>query len=100
MGSMSMRARDAAVSLKTLTASGIVRPYGPRKLVGMVTTLRKWGTTPAGGFKTLALRDPHGTAIIDELGSVTFGDLHRRTNALAHALAKRGVKEGDGVAVM
>ena len=100
MVSMSSRARDAAVSLKTLTKSGIVRPYGPRTLYGMASTLRKWGTTPAGGFKTLALRNPNGVAIIDERGEVTFGELHRRTNALAHALKERGVKEGDGVAVM
>jgi len=100
MGWKTSRARDAAVSLKTLTASGIIRPYGPRTLVGMAATLRKWGTTPAGGFKTLALRKPDGVAIIDERGKVTFGELHRRTNALAHALAARGVREGDGVAVM
>ena len=95
-----MRVRDAAFSLKTLTESGIVRPYGPRTLAGMVGTLHKWGTTPAGGFKTLALRQPDGVAIIDELGEVTFGELHRRTNALAQALRKRGVREGDGIAVM
>ncbi|WP_183099224.1 AMP-binding protein [Nocardioides pelophilus] len=100
MGSMSTRARDAAVSLKTLSAAGIVRPYGPRTLVGIVGALRKWGTTPAGGFKSLALRMPDGVAIIDERGQVTFGELHRRTNALANALAARGVREGDGVAVM
>ena len=80
--------------------SGIVRPYGPQTLAGMVGTLHKWGTTPAGGFKTLALRQPDGVAIIDELGEVTFGELHRRTNALAQALKKRGVREGDGIAVM
>ncbi|KAA1416761.1 AMP-binding protein [Nocardioides humilatus] len=100
MGSKSSRARDAAVSLKTLTQSGIVRPYGPKTLYGMASTLRKWGTTPAGGFKTLALRNPNGVAIIDELGKVTFGELHARTNALAHGLQARGVKEGDGVAIM
>ncbi|KAA1426655.1 AMP-binding protein [Nocardioides antri] len=100
MGSKSSRVRDAAVSLKTLTAAGIVRPYGPRTLAGMASTLRKWGTTPAGGFKTLALRNPDGVAIIDERGRVTFGELHRRTNALARALEARGVGEGDGVAIM
>jgi acyl-CoA synthetase (AMP-forming)/AMP-acid ligase II len=100
MGSMSARARDAAYSLKTLTGSGIVRPYGPLKLAGIASSLRRWGTTPAGGFRALALRNPNGIAIIDERGQVTFGELHRRTNALAHALKARGVREGDGVAVM
>jgi acyl-CoA synthetase (AMP-forming)/AMP-acid ligase II len=100
MGSMSARARDAAYSLKTLTGSGIVRPYGPLKLAGIASSLRRWGTTPAGGFRALALRNPNGIAIIDERGKVTFDELHRRSNALAHALKERGVSEGDGVAVM
>ncbi|WP_183094243.1 AMP-binding protein [Nocardioides stalactiti] len=100
MGSKSSRVRDAAFSLKTLIESGIVRPYGPRKLTGIVTSLTKWGTAPAGGFRALAKRDPDGVAIIDERGELTFGELHRRTNALARGLRERGVKEGDGVAVM
>jgi acyl-CoA synthetase (AMP-forming)/AMP-acid ligase II len=100
MGSKSALVRDAAFSLKTLTSSGIVRPYGPRRLYGIASSLRRWGTTPAGGFRALAQRNPDGIAIIDERGKVTFGELHRRTNALARSLRKRGVKEGDGIAVM
>ena len=46
------------------------------------------------------MRNPDGVAIIDERGEVTFGELHRRTNALARSLQDRGVSEGDGVAVM
>ncbi|GAB4002914.1 AMP-binding protein [Nocardioides ultimimeridianus] len=94
------KARDAAVSLKILTESGIVRLYSPKVLAGMATALYQWGPHPAGGFKTVALRAPDDLAIIDEIGSLTFGELHRRTNALAAGLRARGVGEGDGVAVM
>ena len=38
--------------------------------------------------------------IVDELGTLTFGEVHRRTNALAHALSDAGIKEGDGVGIM
>jgi fatty-acyl-CoA synthase len=38
--------------------------------------------------------------ILDESGSLTFGAVHRRSNALARALGAQGVGEGDGVAVM
>ncbi len=100
MGKIGTKAREGAASLKILTESGIVRPYSPRTLAAMANTLRKWGHAPAGGFKTLAQRDPQGTAIIDERGSLTFLELHERTNALADALGRRGVGEGDGVAVM
>jgi fatty-acyl-CoA synthase len=62
--------------------------------------LKEWGTGPAGGFTAMALRDPHRLGLVDELGSLTFGEMHRRSNALARALAERGVREGDGVAIM
>lgn len=94
------RVKDAGTSLKILTESGIVRPYSPVVLGGMVTALVRWSTTPAGGFKTIALRAPEHTAVIDERGSLTFGELQARTNALALGLRARGVKAGDGVAVM
>ena len=38
--------------------------------------------------------------MIDELGQLTFREVHERTNALAHALADDGVNEGDSVAIM
>ena len=38
--------------------------------------------------------------IVDELGTLTFGEVHARTNALAHALSDAGIGEGDGVAIM
>ncbi|WP_436700460.1 AMP-binding protein [Nocardioides sp. BYT-33-1] len=97
---LSGRVKDAGTSLKILTESGIVRPYSPLVLAGMANALRQWSTTPAGGFKTIALRMPTRTAIIDERGALTFGELQSRTNALAHGLRERGVRPGDGVAVM
>ncbi|WP_231123798.1 AMP-binding protein [Nocardioides sambongensis] len=100
MGTITGRARDAATSLRILAESGIVRPYSPRVLAGLVTTLYRWGPHPSGGFKTAAQRMPDQLAIIDERGSLTFAQLHRRTNALANAMAARGVAPGDGVAVM
>lgn len=100
MSSLSSRLRDAGTSLKILSDSGIVRPYSPVVLGGMVKALRQWSTTPAGGFKTIALRAPDRTAIIDERGSLTYAELQQRTNALARGLRARGVRAGDGVAVM
>jgi fatty-acyl-CoA synthase len=48
----------------------------------------------------MSLRDPDRLGLVDELGSLTFGEMQRRSNALARALAERGVNEGDSVAVM
>ncbi len=91
---------NAAVTLRVLGGSGVIRPLGPRKLAGLARILKQWGTGPAGGFATLALIDPNRVAIVDELGELTFADLHRRSNALARGLAGLGVAEGDSVAVM
>jgi len=38
--------------------------------------------------------------IVDELGTLSFAEVHARTNRLAHALSDEGIVEGDGVAIM
>jgi acyl-CoA synthetase (AMP-forming)/AMP-acid ligase II len=85
---------------RTLTDVGILRPMRPDKLVRMADALRRWGPTPAAGYTISAIRHPGQLAIIDERGTLTFAEVHRRTNALAHALSEAGVKQGDGVAIM
>ena len=47
-----------------------------------------------------AARAPHQTAVIDELGALSYGELDRRANALAASLAAHGIRPGDGVAIM
>ena len=94
------RISDAATTVRVLGRSGVIRPYGPRTLASLGRTLVRWGTGPAGGFASLALRQPDRVGLVDELGELTFGEMHRRSNALARALAERGVGEGDSVAVM
>jgi len=91
---------NVGITLKVLGGAGVIRPLSPRKLAGLARILKQWGTGPAGGFATLALTDPHRVAMVDELGELTFGDIHRRSNALSRGLAELGVGEGDSVAVM
>ncbi|WP_309649785.1 AMP-binding protein [Nocardioides sp.] len=97
---LSTRASALGVTAKVLGQSGIIRPYSPVVLVGLARTVLSWGTGPAGGFASLALRAPRQVGLIDELGVLTFGEMHERSNALARALRAQGVTEGDGVAVM
>jgi fatty-acyl-CoA synthase len=72
----------------------------PDRALRVLMTLRRWGPNSASAYAVSAIRYPQGVAIIDERGSVTFEEVHRRTNALARALAQAGVAEGDGVAIM
>jgi acyl-CoA synthetase (AMP-forming)/AMP-acid ligase II len=91
---------EKAVGVKVLAEAGIVRPVRPDRLVAVVRTLRQWGRGPASGYITSGLLCPDATAIVDELGSLTFGEVDRRTNALASSLASAGVRAGDGVGIM
>lgn len=93
-------ALTAGTTVTVLARSGVIRPYSPRTLVRLARCVRQWGTGPAGGFTSLALRAPDGVGLVDELGSLTFAEMHARSNALAHALRDLGVREGDGVAIM
>jgi len=71
----------------------------PRFLATLGPAARKFGTTSAAGFHAAASRNPDGIAVIDEAGSLTFGELERSTNAIARGLAAAGVQPGDGVAL-
>jgi acyl-CoA synthetase (AMP-forming)/AMP-acid ligase II len=87
-------------TVRTLAGAGVLRPARPDHLVGAVRGLLRFGPTPAGGYTASAQRYGSETAIIDELGTLTFRDVHVRTNALAHALAGDGIGEGDSVGLM
>jgi len=84
----------------TLLRTGMVAPMRPDRAVRTFLTLRRWGPNSASAYAISAIRYPRRTALIDERGSLTFEEVHRRTNALARALGKAGIAEGDGVAIM
>jgi len=85
---------------KTLLGAGVVTPTRPDKVAKAVRALHRFGPTPAAGYAVSAIRHPNATAIVDDLGTVTFAEVHRRTNALANALRSNGVGQGSSVAIM
>ena len=91
---------DQVTKVKVLAGSGIVRPYSPVTLARLAITLRRYGVGPAGGFAALALRNPDGVGLVDELGPLTFKEIDERGTALADSLRDLGVRPGDGVAIM
>ena len=99
-GQIATQAKTKLQTLATLTSAGIVRPTRPDRLLNTAVALLRWGPTPAAGYTSAAFRYPDDVAIVDELGTLTFKQVHKRSNALAHALRKDGVGEGDGVAIM
>jgi acyl-CoA synthetase (AMP-forming)/AMP-acid ligase II len=87
-------------SVKVLVDAGVIRPMRPDRAWGVLRTIQKWGRSPAAGAISLAERFPGEPMIVDELGALTYSDVHTRTNALAHAMSDAGIVEGDGVGIM
>ena len=78
----------------------MIRPVRPDKLARSVREIVRWGASPAAGIATAAITRPTDPAVEDEAGSLTFSELHRRSNSLARGLRAAGVRPGDGVAIM
>jgi acyl-CoA synthetase (AMP-forming)/AMP-acid ligase II len=87
-------------TVATLAGVGIIRPQRPDRLFHAAAALVRWGATPAAGYKAAASRYPDDLALIDESGTLTFREVHERSNALAHALAAEGVGPGSRVGIM
>ncbi len=85
---------------RTLIESRMLEATRPDHIARRLVALKKWGPTPAGGYTAAAACNPDAISIIDELGTLSFGEVDRRTNALAHAMSDAGINEGDGVGIM
>jgi len=94
------RVGHGAHAVKILADAGVIRPMRPEKLFSMASTMLRWGPTPAAGYSVSAVRRPDKIGIVDELGTLTFKEIHERTNALANAWSDLGIGEGDGVAIL
>lgn len=94
------KAANAGFQLKVLYDTGIVSPMRPDRIARVVATLAKGGTTPATAVRIAAIKHGDSTFIIDERGSLSFEEVHHRTNSLARALLRLGIAPGDGVAIM
>ncbi|AIY17011.2 acyl-CoA synthetase, Mycobacterial subgroup fadD12 [Pimelobacter simplex] len=72
--------------LRMLVTSRMLVPMSPAKYVRLVRVLRRQGTHATTSFALAAVRDPHGTALVDERGPLTWQDLQDRSAALAAGL--------------
>jgi acyl-CoA synthetase (AMP-forming)/AMP-acid ligase II len=91
---------DAIFELKTFRDVGLIRPMRPDKLARVAERYVRLGASPALGSVSNAITAPDRVAIVDEAGSLTWAETHRRSNALARALRDQGVDAGHGMAIM
>ena len=94
------RITDPLWAASVLVQAGVIGPMRPDKMARVIEKTVRWGTTPALGSISNAIKQPDVVAIDDELGKLTFAETHARSNALGRALTAAGVGEGDGVAIM
>lgn len=79
--------------------AGALRLESPQAMAAMFADIRRWGEF--GMIPALnARRHPDRVAIIDDDGEMTFGELDRAAHAVANGLRAKGVKGGDGVALL
>ncbi len=88
-----------ARALTTIVRAGMVGPERPDRLLAMFRAVERYGAMGAG-ISTGAIRHGRRTALVDDLGPLTFVEMDERSNALANALLVRGVKPEDGVGIL
>ncbi|MFE3102948.1 acyl-CoA synthetase [Nocardia tengchongensis] len=93
------RAYLEAESARLAVGAGLARVESPVALVAAATAMLRYGTL-AAGLRLSAARFGGCTAVIDELGELTFAELEDRSNRLANAWRERGLKPREGVAVL
>jgi fatty-acyl-CoA synthase len=91
---------DAVTAVRTLGRAGILRPHGPRRLFAAARAVRRFGLTYASGFISAAALHPHDPCVIDERGQMTWQEVDEASDALAHALRRRGITTGTVVALL
>ncbi|MBP1818657.1 long-chain-fatty-acid--CoA ligase FadD2 [Mycobacterium sp. OAE908] len=84
--------------LKMLEA-GAFKLEPPQNIAAMLADIRRWGEF--GMIPALnARRTPNRTAIIDDFGELTFGELDQAAHEVANGLLEKGIKGGDGIAIL
>jgi len=94
-----MRLPLEAQALVTISRAGLIGPERPDRLFAAIQALERYGAMGAG-VSVAAIRYGGRPGLSDELGTLTFDDLDRRSNALANALHARGLGANTGVGIL
>jgi fatty-acyl-CoA synthase len=85
--------------VRKIFEAGAFRLEPPQNVAGMAADLYKWGEF--GMLPSLnARRTPDRAALIDEDGEFTYKELDEAAHAVANGLLEKGVRAGDGVAIL
>ena len=70
----------------TMVRAGVIAPLRPDKYVRIMAAAQREGLSVTSGFAMSAQRCPDRAALIDELGTLTYAEIDRRSDALAAGL--------------
>ncbi len=85
--------------LRRIIESGAFRLEPPQNYAAMAADIYKWGEF--GMLPSLnARRTPNRAAVIDEEGEFSYKELDEAAHAVANGLLAKGVRAGDGVAIL
>jgi fatty-acyl-CoA synthase len=93
------RAGDEAYFAALLIRSGLVGPEPPHRVPQLLLGFQRYGLL-GGAAVAGGLRHGDRAVMIDERGELSYKGLDERTNALANAWRERGLKAGEGVAIL
>ncbi|WP_228816310.1 acyl-CoA synthetase [Nocardia transvalensis] len=96
---LGVRARTELESLRLCVGSGLVGLESPWPLLSAGSALLRYGALPAM-LRLSAGRYGDRPALIDELGTLSYRELDDRSNRLANEWRKRGLRSGEGVAIL
>ncbi|WP_044109381.1 long-chain-fatty-acid--CoA ligase FadD2 [Mycobacterium canetti] len=85
--------------LRKIIESGAIGLEPPLAYAALAADIRKWGEVGMLPSHN-ARRAPNRAAVIDEEGTLTFSELDEAAHALANGLLAKGVRAGDGVAIL
>ncbi len=84
---------------RKMFSAGALKLEPPQDIAAFVADIRRWGEF--GMIPALnARRTPNAAAVIDDFGEMTFKELDDAANAVANGLLAKGIKGGDGVAIL
>jgi fatty-acyl-CoA synthase len=81
---------------------GIVNRTGlldPRRLPSLTAATARWGPTVAAPYAASALASPSRSAVIDEVGELSYAELDRQSTQLAKGLHRLGARRGERLGI-
>jgi fatty-acyl-CoA synthase len=94
------RVRQLFWMLRVLLRAGMIALMRPDKYLRQGLAVRRHGAGPLSGLSLSAVRNPHGLALVDERGTLTWRELDRRADAVAVGLSALGADRSAPVGIL